>query len=425
MGASATLSATGLTVEAGRAASLDVLVRNNGSVVDEVTLGVLGEMAPWASVEPPALSLFPGGEGRARVTFAPPRSSLPRAGTYDFGVMVSSREDPEGSTVEEGSIEVVAFSDTVAELIPHAGRARHSARYRLAVDNRGNVPLACTLAGADAGGAVILEVRPKELDVPAGATMFARVTATTSHWIWKGSPQTLPFAILARPGEEAPIRCEGSLLHEAVFPPWLPRALMALAALVAAAVAVWYGLLRPNIRSQARAVARQQSAKAVASAHKALMASQHAANAAAAAQRAAGSAAQAATKATGKVFATTTTTIPAGPLTTATGGRVALSVAPGQTASSSLAGIPKKDGFELTDVVFENPDGDAGTVSLMRGSSVVLFENLSNFRDLDFHFVSPVSFPAGTPVTLSATCANPTTAKLACQPAAYLGGYLG
>lgn len=435
MGATASLSASSVSVAPGASATVEVLVRNNGAVVDELSLRVLGEAGEWAVVEPASLSLFPQTEGTARVTFSPPRASSTRAGELAFGVMVSSREDPEGTVVEEGTVEIGAFTDTTAELIPRAGTARRAAHYRLAIDNRGNVPLSCQLAGLDPGGNLNFLLRPSGVDVLAGTTVFTRVTATASHWMWRGQPRTLPFAVVVSSTDESapPIRCEGVMLHEALLPGWTLKALALLAALVLAAVAIWYGLLRPNIRSQARAVARQQSAKAVDQAHKALVASNQAAQAAGSASKAAGNAsksagvaAQAATKATGKPFVPTpTTTLAGSPATTSTGGRVVLVASPGQSATGILAGIPAKKAFELTDVVFENPDGDSGTVSLMRGGSVVLFENLANFRDIDYHFVSPITFPAGTPVTFSTTCANPAAAKVPCQPAVYLGGYLG
>ncbi|MGH9129645.1 MAG: hypothetical protein ACRDY2_11955 [Acidimicrobiales bacterium] len=428
MGATASLSASAISIQPGGTATVEVLVRNNGSVVDELTLRILGEAVAWAVVEPASLSLFPQTEGTARVTFSPPSSSFPRAGPQAFGVMVSSREDPEGSVVEEGTVDIAPFTDTLVELIPHAGRGWRSAHYRLAVDNRGNVPVSYQLTGLDPNGSLNLYIRPAGVDVLAGTTTFARVTTTATHWLWRGQPLTLPFVVQAGSTDESepPIRSEGVMLHVAILPRWILKALVLAAAVVLAAVGVWYGLLRPNIRSQARAVAQKQSTKAVAQAHKALVASQQAKQAAGSASKSAGVAAQAATKATGKKFVApaTSTTLP-GPETTSTGGRVVITAPPGMTVDQVLAGIPPKKPFQLTDVVFENPNGDSGTVSVMRGSAVVLFENLANFRDLDYHFVSPITFPAGTPVTFSATCTNPAAAKVPCQPAVYLGGYLG
>ncbi|MGH9069859.1 MAG: hypothetical protein ACRDX8_01505 [Acidimicrobiales bacterium] len=434
MGATASLSLRAVTIEPGRSAVIDVLVRNTGAVVDELTLRVLGEAAGWALLEPASLSLFPQTEGSVRVTFSPPRASTPAAGILEFGVMVSSREDTEGSVVEEGTIEITPFTDTFAELVPHARQARRAASYRLAVDNRGNVAVAPTVAATSPAGDLEVAVRPRQVDIPRGTTVFLRVTANATRWMWRGSARSHPFSVQVAAAEQdaSPLSVDGVMLQGAILPSWFFKALLLLLALLLILAALWFGLLRPNIRSQARAVALQQSAKTTKQANKAVMAADQAKKSAGAANKAATSAAtqastaaQAATKATGKPFTTTTTTLPGSPSTSPTGGRVVLSVPPGKTISQTLAGIPAKKSFQLTDVVFENPDGDSGTVSVMRGSSVLLLENLATFRDLDYHFVSPISFPAGMAVTFSGTCANPASAKQPCQPAVYLGGYLG
>ena len=46
------------------------------------------------------------------------RTTVPAAGLVPFGIRVWSKEDPEGSTVQEGQLEVGSFLDTSAELLP-------------------------------------------------------------------------------------------------------------------------------------------------------------------------------------------------------------------------------------------------------------------------------------------------------------------
>ena len=60
MGASVTLTAPSIGVVPGGEATLELRLRNTGTVVDEFSLSVLGDAAGWASVEPPTISLFPG-----------------------------------------------------------------------------------------------------------------------------------------------------------------------------------------------------------------------------------------------------------------------------------------------------------------------------------------------------------------------------
>ncbi|MHB8893341.1 MAG: COG1470 family protein, partial [Candidatus Limnocylindrales bacterium] len=136
MGASVTLVTPAVAVEPGQSVSVEVRIRNTGTVVDEFVLDVLGDAAGWAAVEPGSVSLFPGAEGTAKAVFSPPRASGTPAGHVPFGLRARSREDPAGSAVEEGSVEVGAFQEPYAELVPRTSRGSSSGSHDLAVDNR-------------------------------------------------------------------------------------------------------------------------------------------------------------------------------------------------------------------------------------------------------------------------------------------------
>jgi len=133
MGLSATLNSPLLTATPGDSASCDIVVRNTGQVVDQYALGLLGDIQQWATVDPPVLNLYPGMAGTARITFSPPKSAKVHAGIVPWGLRIASREDPHGSRVEEGQVEVLPFEDVRAELVPHVSSGRRSARFDLAV----------------------------------------------------------------------------------------------------------------------------------------------------------------------------------------------------------------------------------------------------------------------------------------------------
>ena len=89
-------------VEPGASVSLELMVRNTGTVVDRFDFEILGAADAWSRFEPPTVSLFPQGEETVKVTFSPPRAANTTSGSVPFGVRVQSREDPEGTVVEEG-----------------------------------------------------------------------------------------------------------------------------------------------------------------------------------------------------------------------------------------------------------------------------------------------------------------------------------
>ena len=80
----------------------------------------------------------------------------------------------------------------------------------------------------------------------------------------------------------------------------------------------------------------------------------------------------------------------------------------------------------MTDLVFENPNGNSGSLQLMRFNAaknqnqVLLSLRLENFRDLDFHFVTPLTFKENDKLELVCT---PQTEGSACDASVYYSGY--
>ena len=108
MGAATALPVRDVRVEPGATTTATMMVRNTGQVVDQFTIDVVGNCAEWTKVEPKVVNLLPGADVEVTVTFAPARSPQVAAGIVPFGLRVLSREDPPGSTVAEGSVEVAA-----------------------------------------------------------------------------------------------------------------------------------------------------------------------------------------------------------------------------------------------------------------------------------------------------------------------------
>ena len=251
MGAIVTLAVPVIRVEPGQEASVDLRLRNTGTVVDEFTFEVVGPSGAWATVEPPTISLFPGAEGQAKVTFKPPRHSSTEAGASTYGLRAASREDPEGSYVEEGTIEVGSFVEPYAELVPRTSRGSRGASHDLAVDNRGNVRLNATVDAADADRLLRFDVVPPSVVVEPGEAGFSKVKVAPVKGFWRGPAKTRPFQLQVTPEGYLPISLDGSLLQEAILPPWFVKAMLALLALIILLVVLWLVVLKPTIESLA------------------------------------------------------------------------------------------------------------------------------------------------------------------------------
>ncbi len=87
--------------------------------------------------------------------------------------------------------------------------------------------------------------------------------------------------------------------------------------------------------------------------------------------------------------------------------RLATTLPAGTTPVSGTYTAPAKTTLVVTDIVLENPQGDVGRVDVLVDKKPILTLALANFRDLDYHFVSPIDVPAGKTMALSTTCQTP------------------
>jgi hypothetical protein len=419
MGAAASLEPHAVDVDPGGVATCKITVRNTGSVVDEMAFSVLGPSAAWADVDPPTLSLFPGAEGTATVRFRPPRDASTQSGRIPFGLRVASREDPAGSVVEEGAVTVSAYGATTAELVPRTARGRRGARFELAVDNRGNADRTVRFTPSDPAKALRFRLVPSQVVVPPGTASFVRLDVRAHSTFMRGPSKTKPFAIAVEPEGDSAVALDGSFLQEALLPKWLLPALLAIAALVL----IWFFLLKPEIKDDARNAVAQPVAKATKQAAQAQQtAKQAAAKADTAAAAAAGKKAPATTTATSppkkKPASTSSASTTANVLGAPVEGRLAVQCPP--TCSATLKAAPKQT-LSVTDLVLQNPQGDAGTLTVTVNGGVTFVFGLGNFRDLDEHFIAPITLRPGDNLAITVECKNP--GKKACTAGTFYSAF--
>lgn len=383
-----------VAVAPGERASIQVRLRNTGTVVDQFALAVLGDAQAWSAVDPPTLPLFPGAEGVATVTFSPPRLASVPAGSMPFALRVESKEDPAGSAVEEGSVEVAPFSDVSAELVPRTSRGSTGATHDLAVDNRGNVPLDVALSAVDPDRLLAFDVRPPALLADPGAAVFAKVRVKPRRRFWRGPSVSRPFQLQVAPPDGPPVTLEGTLLQTPILPPWTLRALVIGVALVVGAIVLWLALLRPAIESTARQQTEDVLAAVGISPPPSGGAGSGGGSGGGDSPSPSGSGgASASPGASASIAPSAPPSMPPGPgETTLSDGRLVAGGAP--------LSVPDKTLF-VTDLVFSNPSDTAtGEIRLERADEPLLVLQLQNFRDIDFHFVTPIVVAPGQTVAL-------------------------
>jgi len=417
VGASVTLSAPVAQVEPGGEAAIEARVRNTGSVVDEFAFDVLGDAASWTVVEPPTVSLFPGAEETVRVVFRPPRSASISAGVLPFGIRTRSREDAEGMTVEEGTVEVGPFYEPFAELVPRTSRGSRGATHDVAIDNRGNVSLNAELEAFDEDRLLRFDVDPPGIVVEPGMASFARLKVRPTKRFWRGMPKTRPFQLQVRPEGTVPITLDGALLQESILPPWFLRAMLALVALLIGLLLLWVFVLRPTIQTAASEAAEEQVGELRDDVNSALSA----AGLPTVGPDGGGggdggaSASPGASAAPGSSAAPSSAPTPGGPVIAGLGSPIDGQLTEG-APSTSITGT-----LFLTDLVFANPNAREGALVLLRDSDELMQLRLENFRDLDYHFVTPIVLTDGQTLALSLACTGDNASP--CDPAVFWSGY--
>ena len=439
MGAVAQLSQPTVSVEPGRASTVTLTVHNDGTVVDRYSFEALGEAAAWVTFNPTSLSLFPGASGPVDIIVSPPRAPTTTAGAVPLGIRVASSEDPAGSVVEEVAVHVGAFSDITVELVPSTLSGRIVGRARLAVDNRSNCGYRAELAGTDPKGSLRFSFRPGIITVPPGNAVFVKLAVRPSRRIWRGAQRNHPFRVALRndqgaslvagapangatpaattvpgrspaapsvPGPTSPHRDEvfadGSLLQEALLPRWLGAA----AAVLAALVVLWFGLLRPQIHSYTQDQVNKQVASALNVGGTSANGTKVDTTGGGGAVKTVSPSEKGSGAKTNAPTVVSTSEIDGGKQATGNGTFLVLSV-------------PDHQFLEVTDLLVENAAGDTGVLTLADNGKTLMQWAMVDFRDLDYHWITPTVFGPGTKVELVVSgCGT------ACSPGIYYAGHM-
>lgn len=453
MGVIASLQTADITVEPGGEARCEVRLRNTGTVVDRFTLDVLGEAKEWISVSPGEVSVFPGDDATAELTFRPPRAASTPSGSVRFALRVMSWEDTEGSTVEEATVNVGTFTDISAELLPRTTRGRWRARTRLAVDNRGNSPASVTLSGLDEDGKLRFVMREGVFRVDPDTSRIVPVRMRVGERFLVGPPRTVPYQLLVRGPENNTVTADGALVQLSLLPARLPKALVLATAAVVLACVLGPAYFKPSAHSAAVTAPPQDAgAGGDDAAHSASStpSGQPSAQSKSKPDKAPASTppppsqGQSPVKDTGRAgdspTATVKTPVATGKNSPTAGSeeteaapepvsiqaedfRIETTAAPGKSGEFKAFAhkVPEGQTLYLSDFMLENPHKDAGTLQIRRNDSVLMQFELSDVHPhLDRHFLEPLRFEAGQRLVLAVDCRKP--GGTACTPAVFVSG---
>jgi hypothetical protein len=404
MAVSAMLRATTATVAPGASGRCHVLIRNRSAVVDQFVFSVLGAVTEWTEVKPTRVNLLPNQEVTVELTFSPPRSHEVLAGDHPFALKVASREDVEGSVVQEGTVTVTKFAEIEADIVPKTSEGRRKGRHTVAVDNLGNHQFGVEVLASDPDSKLTFRIRPKAPQTQPGTANFVRLVARPKKYFWKGPVRNIPFAVkVLAPGLD-PVGLEGAVAQKPLLPKrlfWLASVLLALVILLIFIITM---LLQQRPVSMAGPAPTpppstpRTTSQVPTSSGPSTTTSPPASSAAAQAVGSAGGGGQ-------QSGSTTQFTI----LTSAY---------PGGGAQLFSYVVPDGLNYRLTSVVLANPANDIGSLEIRHGDQTLVTFDLAAIhaqRDnqVTYRFPQPPTVRSAELATLAVTCRN---AENPCHP---------
>jgi hypothetical protein len=233
------------SVEVGGGESIETLVtlQNTGTLVDVMTLAVVGLDARFYELDSTEFRLFPGDEASAVLRFHPPRSSDVLSGAYTFNVTVGSRNNPDHEISTTGSLQVNPFYEFEAALSPEKITGA-TGTFTLSVKNQSNDSLSFAGSGSDAEGFCSYTFTPAPLTVAAGQEAEANVSVRTRKRPLRGKPKTYNLSIMVTPDKTSDLRTLRAQLDAiARVRPWhIPVLVLALTMLLVGVYSLFWWL---------------------------------------------------------------------------------------------------------------------------------------------------------------------------------------
>jgi hypothetical protein len=262
------------------------------------------------------------------------------------------------------------------------------------------------VAGADAGGAGAAGA-PSAGGPPAGPRRPGDATPASGT-----SPVRATAVAPARPPSphQDEIYADGSLLQGPLLPKWLLWLAGAIVALAALLLILWFALFRPQIRSTAQnEVNKQLTANGITPVTSS------------GGGKSSGGGGSGSSGGGGGSTATT--------VNNSGGGGGSSVIASGTTINGQqrasgngttvIFTVPNGKSLQITDLLVENSAGDVGNLVLARNGTPVMGWAMANFRDLDYHWITPIVLGPKSQVQMIVSgCTG------ACTPAIYYAGHL-
>lgn len=386
MTVSASFQPSTISSTPGNAAALTLRLHNDGDAKEVVKLKPLGELAGHTVLQSETIYLDSG------ETFEVP-VIVDVAATLISGAHISGIDVASGNGSRITAEATITVEQTVAyevNLLPPRSSSGGSGKHQVVVDNRGNTPMTVEVAAQAGDDAVDIELAAPLVNIDPGKTAKIEMKLHPRDRFWNGQPQEHPFTVQVAGSDHQVHELEGIYEQGPRMRPWFAPALAGLLGALLLGTIAWFALLRPAVES----IADERAALALEE------------------QQAAFDQTIAELEEAAEL-----------PFGTPADLRFNAEASPGSSANESFT-VASDRVVSVTDVVFQNPGGAVGRITLLRSGEVLLESELANFRDLDFHFVAPIQFEGSDTVEIRLDCEIPGPGEAACAVGASIIGYV-
>lgn len=394
-----------ISVQPGESTSLSLAVENVSDHTESYTVIPAGLPAAWTTVSRPNITLFGGSRDVIEVVIRPPAIHTTSAGATAVSVRVIPQSAPDDAVVAETIATVMAFDDRRVTTLQPLLRARRRATFEFMVENHGNNLASCRLHLVDASERVDGSFDPPAVGVAPGSASLVRLKLAAQGGYFRRTERQLDFEIEATEQDHAPATGRATLIQPPTIPAGTLARLLAILALILAALAAWSWVIEPAI-DDAAADAVDERVQELGTAPV-------------------------------TTVAETVTTEPdleepepgvaaVTDLGEPVSYRIAVDVGINQNRSESLS-VPPDSQFHLSDVVFQNTNGDIGTAQLLRNGDVLYEIDLGAMNSANEFQprITPIPFEPSDNVVLAVDClAAGQTSGTGCEIAVLLGGRL-
>lgn len=403
-----------ISVQPGESTSLSLAVENVSDRTESYTVIPAGLAAAWTTVTRPNITLFGGSRDVIEVVIRPPAIHTTSAGPTAVAVRVIPQGTPDDAVVAETIASITPFDDRRVTALQPVQRGRKRATFEFMVENHGNNLASCRLHLVDPSSRVDGTFDPPAVGVAPGSSSLVRLKLTAQRSFLRRTERQLDFEIEAVEQDHTPAAGRATLIQPPTIPAGSLAKAIAAAAAVVAVIAGWFVVVKPAIEDAAADAVQEQIGDIGDT----------------------GDLGDLGDATDGTV--PSSVTLPVDEVTPEpeavvaeqagepTDFRISVDVGINQDRSESISIAPDSQ-FLLSDVVFQNTNGDLGTAQLLRNGDL-LYEIDLGAMNSGNEFqprVTPIPFEPNDNLVLAVSClAAGRTSGTGCEIAVLLGGRL-